>query len=44
MTDYMQTLMSICFTVITADIVVASLGGIVFALLLLWNMVQELFD
>lgn len=44
MTEYMQALASICFTMVTAVVIVASLGGIAFMGMLFWNMIEEFFD
>jgi hypothetical protein len=44
MTEYMQTLINICFTMVTAVVVVASLGSIAFMGMLFWNMLEEFFD
>ena len=41
MTDYMQTLISICFTMVTGVVIVASVSAIIFLGLLLWNMVND---
>ena len=41
MTDYMQTLISICFTMVTGVVIVASISAIIFLGLLLWNMVND---
>lgn len=41
MTDYMQTLFSICMTMITGVVVVASVSAIIFIGLLLFNMVND---
>jgi type III secretory pathway component EscS len=43
MTDYMQTLLSICFTMITGVIIVASISAGIFLGLFLWNMIQDEF-
>ena len=41
MTDYMQTLISICLTMITGVVIVASVSTIIFLGLLLWNMIND---
>jgi len=44
MSDYMQNLINICFTMVTAVVVVASLGSIAFMGMMFWNMLEEFFD
>lgn len=41
MTDYMQILMSICFTVVTGIIVVGGIGTMIFLALMFWNMIGD---
>jgi hypothetical protein len=43
MNDYMQTLMNICFTVVTGVIIVGGIGSMAFLALLFWNMIQDEF-
>lgn len=44
MTDYMQTLLSICFTMITGVIIVGGIGTMAFLALMFWNMIQDNID
>jgi hypothetical protein len=41
MTDYMQTLINICFTVVTGVIIVGGIGTMAFLALLFWNMIMD---
>ena len=41
MTDYMQTLINICFTMVTGVVIVASVCAIIFMGLMLWNMIID---
>ena len=41
MTDYMQILMSICFTVVTGIIIVGGIGTMIFLALMFWNMIGD---
>jgi hypothetical protein len=41
MTDYMQTLMSICLTMVTGVIIVGSFGTMAFLVLMFWNMIKD---
>ena len=43
MTDYMQTLLSICFTMVTGVVIMGSLGLMVFLALLLLTMIKDEF-
>ena len=43
MTDYIQILTNICFTVVTGIIIVGGVGTMVFLALLFWNMIQDEF-
>ena len=44
MTDYMQILLSICFTMLTGVIIVGGFGTIAFLALMFWNMIQDNID
>ena len=44
MTDYTQTLINICFTMITGVIIVASVSAMIFLGLLLWEMIFDYFE
>ena len=44
MTDYMLTLLGICFTMVTGVVIVASFGAIAFMAILIWNMVHDFID
>jgi len=44
MSDYMQVLCSICFTMITGVVIVGCLGAMVFLSLMFWNMIQDNID
>ena len=41
MTEYMQTLMNVCFTMVTGVVIVASVSVIVFMGLLLQTMISD---
>ena len=41
MTDYMQILLNICFTMVTGVIIVGGIGTMVFLALLFWNMIGD---
>ena len=41
MNEYMQTLLNVCFTMVTGIIIVGGFGTMVFLALLFWNMVQD---
>ena len=41
MTDYIQILTNICFTMVTGIIIVGGFGTMVFLALLFWNMVKD---
>jgi len=41
MTDYMQILMNICFTVVTGIIIVGGIGTMIFLALMFWNMIGD---
>jgi len=41
MNDYMQTLMNICFTMVTGVIIVGGIGVMVFLSLMFWNMIKD---
>jgi len=43
MTDYMQTLLNICFTMVTGIIIVGSIGSMAFLALMFWNMIGDEF-
>jgi len=43
MTDYMQILMNICFTMVTGVIIVGGIGTMAFLALLFWNMIADEF-
>ena len=43
MTDYMQALLNICFTMVTGVIIMGSLGLMVFLALLLMTMIKDEF-
>ena len=44
MTDYMLTLLGICFTMVTGVVIVASFGAIAFMAMLTWNLINDCFD
>jgi hypothetical protein len=44
MTDYLQMLFNICFTMITMVIVMGGAGTLIFIGLAIWNMVSDHFD
>jgi len=44
MTDYTQTLINICFTMVTGVVIVASVSAMIFLGLLLWNMIIDHFE
>jgi len=44
MTDYIQTLLNICFTIVTGIIIVGGIGTMAFLALMFWNMVQDNID
>ena len=44
MTEYLQFLMAICFTMVTGVVIVGCFGLMMFWGLLLWNMVLEEFN
>ena len=41
MTDYMQILLNVCFTMVTGVIIVGGFGTMVFLALLFWNMIVD---
>ena len=41
MVDYMQLLMSICFTMVTGVIIVGGIGTMIFLALMFWNMIKD---
>ena len=41
MNEYMQTLLNVCFTMVTGIIIVGGFGTMVFLALLFWNMVKD---
>jgi len=41
MTDYTQTLINICFTMVTGVVIIASISAIIFMGLMLWNMISD---
>ena len=41
MTEYMQTLMNVCFTMVTGVVIVASVSAVVFMGLLLQTMISD---
>ena len=41
MTDYMQILLNICFTIVTGVIIVGGIGTMAFLALLFWNMIGD---
>jgi hypothetical protein len=43
MTDYMQTLLNICFTMVTGVVIMGSFGLMVFLALLLLTMIKDEF-
>jgi hypothetical protein len=43
MTDYMQALLNICFTMVTGVVIMGSLGLMVFLALLLLTMIKDEF-
>ena len=43
MTDYMQILLNICFTMVTGVVIMGSLGLMVFLALLLLTMIKDEF-
>jgi hypothetical protein len=43
MTDYMQALLNICFTMVTGVVIMGSLGLTVFLALLLLTMIKDEF-
>lgn len=43
MSDYMQALLNICFTMVTGVIIMGSLGLMVFLALLLMTMIKDEF-
>ena len=40
-TDYMQILLNICFTIVTGVIIVGGIGTMAFLALLFWNMIGD---
>jgi hypothetical protein len=44
MTDYMQTLINICFTMVTGVVIVSSASAIIFMGLLTWNLILDYFE
>jgi len=44
MTDYMQTLINICFTMVTGVVIVASVSAILFMGLLLKTMISDYLE
>jgi hypothetical protein len=43
MTDYMQILSNICFTMVTGVIIVSGFGTMAFLALMFWNMIADEF-
>jgi hypothetical protein len=41
MTDYMQILLNVCFTMVTGVIIVGGFGTMVFLALMFWNMIKD---
>jgi hypothetical protein len=41
MTDYMQTLINICFTMVTGVVIVGCFGTIIFFALMIWKLVKD---
>ena len=44
MTEYLQVLMGICFTMMTGVVIIGCAGAMVFLGLLFWNMVLDEFN
>lgn len=44
MTDYMQTLINICFTMVAGVVIVASVSAIIFLGMLLWELITNYFE
>jgi hypothetical protein len=44
MTDYTQTLINICFTMVTGVVIVASVSAMTFMGMLLWNLILDHFE
>ena len=44
MTDYMQTLINICFTMVTGVVIVASVSAMIFLGLLLRELIVDYFE
>jgi hypothetical protein len=41
MTDYMQTLINICFTMVTGVVIVGCFGAIIFFCLFIWQFLEK---
>ncbi len=41
MTDYMHTLINICFTMVTGVVIISCFGAMLFLLLAIWNLIQD---
>jgi len=44
MTDYTQTLINICFTMVTGVVIVACVSATIFLGLLLWELITDYFE
>ena len=44
MTDYMQTLINICFTMVTGVVIITSIGAILFMGLLIQTMISDYLE
>jgi hypothetical protein len=44
MTEYMQILLNICFTMVTGFVIVGCFSAMVFMALMLWNMIKDFID
>jgi hypothetical protein len=41
MTDYIQFLTSVCFTMVTGVVIVGCFGSMIFLALMFWSMIQD---
>ncbi|CAB5220140.1 hypothetical protein UFOVP231_69 [uncultured Caudovirales phage] len=41
MSDYMQFLLNLCFTMVTGVVIVACFGAMIFLGLLIWQFIEE---
>lgn len=41
MSDYIQVLINICFTMVTGVVIVGCLGAILFFCLMIWQMIDD---